>query len=170
MLNKNHNNPQVVNQIRTYGDQPESDYADCRSDQERRRFTFSGFLAGCIKRRRHTQRRESLNGFYTDWYSPKLRFMAISLILLSCGDAVFTMILLSKGATEINPLMAVLIGHDLLVFFYVKLMMTATPLILLVAHHNFKLFKRFRVENIITASVLGYCLLLIYELSLLRSM
>ncbi len=168
MSNKNHKSPRAAHLIQTYNDQ--SDYPDCQRNRQRRRFTISGFLSGCIKRRRRTQRRESSDGFYTDWYSPRLRFMAISLILLSSCDAVFTMILLGKGATEINPIMAVLIGHDLLVFFYAKLMMTATPLILLVAHHNFKLFKRFRVENVITVSVIGYCILLIYELILLSSM
>lgn len=55
-----------------------------------------------------------------DRYKPSL-FIAIMIVLgLSLLDALLTMILLSQGATELNPVMRYFLSHGPQVFIFVK--------------------------------------------------
>jgi len=73
--------------------------AERREQHDRRRHswrtvTYCGFYGR--GRRRHARR--SGHNYYLDWYDPKLVFVAIVVLLMSCLDALFTLILFSKGA------------------------------------------------------------------------
>jgi hypothetical protein len=82
---------------------------------------------------------------FLDRYSPTL-FICITLILvLSILDAVFTLYLVNKGATEINPVMAHYINVGPRAFLMVKYGLTCFSIMVLLLCSNVFL-KRFRVQ------------------------
>ena len=93
--------------------------------------------------------------------------MAILLMLLSITDSVFTLTLIARGGTEVNPFMNALLQHSVWAFTAVKMLLTAVPAIILVATGNLMLFKRWRARSILAAMVGLYLGLIGYELVLL---
>ena len=62
-----------------------------------------------------------------DRYTPKL-FLAIAVILmLSILDALFTLILIENGSSELNPVMAYFLQHGLLPFIAAKYILAVRP-------------------------------------------
>ncbi len=119
-------------------------------------------------RRRHRHRRDSdKQHAYLDRYSPVLVGITLSVLLLSCLDATFTLTLLQRGSVELNPLMAWLININPHLFVAVKLAFTGAALILLLAHTHFRVFRSIRVVYLLYLSLLLYFILTIYELVLL---
>lgn len=93
--------------------------------------------------------------------------LAILLMLLSILDSMFTLTLISRGGTEVNPFMNAMLEHSLWAFAIVKMSLTAIPAIFLVATGNLLLFKRYRAKSILAAFVGLYLGLICYELALL---
>ena len=90
-------------------------------------------------------------------------------ILLLCGaDAILTLTLIARGASEINPLMAPLVagsGHG---FVFWKFGMTAAGVVLLTVLARLRVMGR--GVGVILYIVLGlYVILIGYELFLLRN-
>lgn len=115
--------------------------------------------------RRYARRQADSENYYVDRYS--MRWVAISLAFftLCCLDAVFTLNLIRLGvATEANPVMRILMDHDITMFLVVKYVGTAFGLVVLLTHKNFKLFNRVKVSHILLGFVLMYVLLIKYEL------
>ncbi len=105
---------------------------------------------------------------YVDRYEPHLFYVAVATLLLCCTDAFFTLTLLQQGAEEINPFMALLLEMDVQLFLVTKFALTAAGLVFLVAHKNFLLFnRRLRVPHVLYAFLVGYMVLVKYELTLL---
>lgn len=93
--------------------------------------------------------------------------LAILLMCLSVADSVFTLTLISRGGTEVNPFMNALLQHSVWAFTAVKMLLTAIPATILVATGNMMLFKRWRARSILAALVGLYLGLIVYELLLL---
>lgn len=141
-----------------------------RARMDRRQsFTASPFgRAAWRGRRRGARRVEDRVNTYVDWYEPRLFYVSVAILLLCCMDAFFTLTLLQRGASELNPFMAWLLEIDVQLFLVIKLALTASGLIFLVAHKNFLLFnQRFKVPHLLYAFLAGYALLVKYELVLL---
>ena len=120
-------------------------------------------------RRRESRREHDLLDSYTDWYG-HWPFAAIFTIIVLCfADAFLTIVLLSKGAVELNSLMDWLIQKDAYLFAVVKMSMTGVALIVLVIHFNFRIYKYIAVRYLIYALVPLYSLLIFYELTLLAN-
>jgi hypothetical protein len=96
--------------------------------------------------------------------------LTISVLLLSCADALMTLRLLERGASELNAIMRVLIESDTQLFAALKMALTGAGLLFLVIHHRFRVFRRFRVDQLLCAVLLLYLLLIGYELALLQPM
>ena len=93
--------------------------------------------------------------------------MALGVMFLSVLDAVFSLRLIANGAQELNPVMAFLIEHNVLVFAWIKIAITAIVLVLLVSHANHKVFGFMRVRSVLMAGLALYVCLVTYELALL---
>lgn len=119
-------------------------------------------------RRKHIRRAEDRSGLYVDRYESELFFVVVGVVLLSSCDAFLTLILLQRGAIELNALMAVLITNDIQMFVNLKLALTSLSLILLVIYKNFKVFGRFRVYHILWLTLYCYGFLILYEITLLN--
>lgn len=120
-------------------------------------------------RRRGARRGQDDANSYVDVYEARWFYAAVGVVLLCCADAMLTLNLLQRGASEINPFMAWLlnINHDL--FFFTKLALTATGVVVLVAYKNFRLFSYIKAGHVLYAFLIGYALLIKYELMLLSA-
>ena len=136
---------------------------------DRRRFTFKTLYGTLFLRRRRTSRRDEDNiNNYIDWYGPWPLVATLIIILLSCADAFLTLILLKKGAVELNLFMDWLITKDIRLFTATKMAMTGLSLIILVMHFNFRVYRFLPVRFVVYALVPLYALLVAHEINLLN--
>jgi len=117
-------------------------------------------------RRCQIRRSSDFRSSYLDRYRPKLVYLTIAILLLSCLDATFTLNLLQRGSVELNPIMAWLIAVNPHLFVAVKLGFTAMGSILLLAHTHFLVFRSLRVVNLLYLCLFGYFALICYEIML----
>ncbi|ABA58161.1 conserved hypothetical protein [Nitrosococcus oceani ATCC 19707] len=139
-----------------------------RRSGERRVGSFPQFnYWGHQGRRGYIRRREDLANSYLDKYPASLWWLIVAVLILCFMDAIFTLSLLQHGAKEINPLMAELINFSIPLFAGVKMAVTGVGLVGLIIHHNFIVFRIFRVQQFIYGFLLLYSGLVVYESFLL---
>ena len=139
-----------------------------RREDDRRRFSIRTlFGAMFLYRRRDCRRHQDSTNSYTDWYGPWPLVATLVIIILCFVDAFLTLILLSKGAVELNVFMDVLIKKDIQLFTIVKMAVTGIALIVLVMHFNFRIYKIIAVRYLIYAFVPLYMLLIAHEINML---
>ncbi len=105
----------------------------------------------------------------TDWFHPQWLVTTILILLLCVTDAILTLTLLGRGATEINPVMALLVtgsGHD---FAIVKLGLTILGVVVLTAFARLRVFGSVGVGVVLYVVLAGYAVLVGYEVWLLRN-
>ena len=109
---------------------------------ERRHASLQTFWGALSHQRRRLMRRtdDQVNN-YIDWYGHWPLAATFTIILLCFADAFLTIVLLSKGAVELNILMDWLIQHDVHTFAVVKMATTGIALIVLVMHFNFRIYR-----------------------------
>ncbi len=95
--------------------------------------------------------------------------IAVVILSLCAADAVLTLALISQGALEANPVMAVFVRGSAGAFAAVKLGLTAAGVILLLAVARVRAFGRLPVGSLLYAVLTGYALLVAYELRMLYS-
>ncbi len=137
--------------------------AERRSD-ERRTHSFWSFTYGSFRpRRRHGRRDGDHDRVFLDWHEPRVLYLVLAVVLMSCTDALFTLNLLASGAQEMNAVMNVLITHDVRTFLAVKIGTTCISAVLLavVARRQFMGF--FPVLRLLQLFCAGYAALLVYE-------
>ncbi len=89
--------------------------------------------------RRKTRRREEdkQRHFPLDLYSPRLLFVLLSILLLSCVDAYLTIALVEQNfVVEANPMMGFHLERGVLPFIINKFFLTAGSIIILCLFHN----------------------------------
>ncbi len=136
-----------------------------RRANERRTHSFWSFTYGSFRpRRRHGRRDGDHERVFLDWHEPRVLYLVLAVVLMSCTDALFTLNLLASGAQEVNVLMNALITHDVKAFLAVKIGSTCLSAVLLavVARRQFMGF--FPVVWLLQFFCAGYALLLVYEI------
>ena len=140
-----------------------------RARNERRRSVLRALWHGNFARRRHAPRRTDERHFaVTDWFHPPWLAVAIGILVLCAADALLTLVLISHGASEINPLMDPLVrgsGHS---FGYWKIGLTAMGVVILTLLARVRYWGR-AVGTILYVVLAGYAVLVGYELFLLRN-
>jgi len=121
-------------------------------------------------RRRRPARRLGERFQSLDWHSADLLAVSIGILLLSAADAFMTVTLMADGANEVNPLMAVFIYKSVTAFAAVKMLMTGAGVMLMVVLANYRFMRIVRVAVVMYALLVGYIVLLSYELWLLRGL
>lgn len=137
--------------------------AERRDGGDRRRLSLRTFMRGAVTPRRRSSRRGDEASALVDWHEPHLLFLSLSILLLSVADAFLTLALLTHGATEVNPLLAVVLADYPQAFALVKLALTGLGVIVLVALARAKIFRIIRVSTIIHWCLLAYVALIAYE-------
>ncbi|MGA7537269.1 MAG: DUF5658 family protein [Steroidobacteraceae bacterium] len=147
---------------------------DCEAGRERRRGpdrrtrVARALVYGSFYPRRLGPRRDGEHGLGAiDWHHPWW-FAIATLILLCCAaDAVLTVVLISRGAYELNPLLAPLIGGSGVLFAVLKIGLTGVGVVLLTLLSRVRAFGRMPVALLLYGVLGGYGALILYELGLL---
>ena len=138
--------------------------SDSRLDPDRREFSWRTVVYGFLRSRRRDSRRDSeSNPMFVDWHHPWLFFLATGIMFMSGLDAFFTLQLLDRGAIEVNPVMALMIGQGTLAFASSKMVLTGVCVLALVFLSRSRFLNRFRTGLILTAFFSFYAVLICYE-------
>ena len=132
---------------------------------------FCAYHLGIRPGRRVNDRRstkERCGAAYVDRYADHLMFCVLGILVLSICDAIFTLKILAQGGDELNWFMAILIEDSIEKFIAVKMALTSLALIMLVIHHNVRVFYEMRVRHLKYTMLIGYGVLIGYELYLLE--
>ena len=152
-------------------DSGEDSAAERRTREDRRRHSWRTLTyCGLQGRGRRRQVRRDGHSYYLDWYKPSLVFTGLTVLLLSCLDALLTLTLLNRGAYEANLLMARLLETSDAVFVITKVAVTAIGIVFLLMHSHFRLLNITSGKHLLQFLVPVYGLLVIYELFLLGVM
>lgn len=139
-----------------------------RRAAERRDAGLRSLAYGGVRPRRRSARRQGdhQQGFL-DWHEPRVLYLALAVLLMSCADALLTLNILEAGGREVNGLMDWLIRRDTNSFVATKIAITGVGVILLVLAVNRHFLGRVPVIQLLRAFCFGYAALLAWELFLL---
>ena len=132
--------------------------------------TLGSFLKGGVTPRRRGGRRADEQHLPIDWHEPYLLFLALMILLLSVADAFLTLTLIMGGAHEANPLLAFVLREHPDLFAAVKMGLTGSGVLVLVAVARARLFRIMRVGLVLQGVFVGYVALIAYEWWLLRTL
>jgi hypothetical protein len=143
--------------------------AERRNQPERRRRLWWSLIYGSFRpRRRRPSRRGGESSYQAvDWHGAHLWAISIGILILSVADAFLTVALLSGGAIEANPLMAMVVGRNATLFAATKVALTGTSVMLLVFLARYRFLRFVRVEVILYCVLGAYVLLMCHEIGLL---
>ncbi len=143
-----------------------------RGRPDRRRRIWWSALYGSFRPRRRSPSRRTQDGRYhaIDWHGAHLWAVSIGILTFSVADAFLTMNLMSRGAIEMNPLMAAVIGRDVTVFAAIKMAITGVSLMLLVFLARYRFMRVVRVEVMLYCVFAAYLVLICHELRMLRQL
>lgn len=145
-------------------------FPERRSGIERRHHSVAAYWRGALNPRRRAGRRTTDHTYpIVDWHSPRVLALVMLILGLSTLDGVLTLLLISQGANEVNPVMALFVPHNLGWFAAVKLGLTSLGAAVLVACARMKLFRLFPGELLLYLVVACYVALVGYELFLLEN-
>jgi hypothetical protein len=114
-----------------------------------------------VGRRRAFRREEEGGNAYVDRYSPRMAAALVAIMVLCVLDALFTLLYLQRGGTELNPLMAAAIEMGVVPFLAIKNGLTIVGVLFLCLHKNFR-----HVKPVIAGVLVLYTLLMAYHLYL----
>ncbi|MFC1602630.1 DUF5658 family protein [Pseudomonadota bacterium] len=140
-----------------------------RRTTERRTQEISPFSHYRLLGRRRELRRnsgEEAVAEHLDLYPRRFMAVAVSIMLLCLMDAINTLYLLERGASEVNPVMDLLIQQSPQLFIMCKLLLTSLGMIMLMAYHNAKISIGIRVRSLLYAVLVSYAALIVYQWSL----
>ena len=143
-------------------------HSDERRRSERRQHVLRALIHGSLRPRRRGPRRVGEHGVSAvDWHHPQWLAIAVLIVLFSCSDALLTLMLVERGAYEVNPLMAPLVGGSAAVFALVKIGLTAAGVVLLTQLARIRAFGRIPVGLLLYTVLTFYGALIFYEFRLL---
>ena len=139
-----------------------------RRGGDRRQQILRALLQGHLWQRRRNLRRGEANQLGSiDWHEPQWLAAALLIMLLSVADAALTLSLLNHGATELNPLMRMVVMGSDRSFVYLKLGITAITVTMLVLLIRVRTFGRQLAGPLLLLTALSYSVLVSYEYWLL---
>jgi len=137
---------------------------DRRNSANRRGGLLRAFLYGNFRPRRRSSRRQAdAHDYWFDWHEPRVLYLALGILLLSCTDALFTLNLLLAGAGEANALMASMLEIGTDSFVIGKICITSCSVVVLVVVARRSFVGPFNVEHLLQTIFAGYVLLISYE-------
>ena len=142
-----------------------------RHRPDRRRRLWWSLLYGSFNpRRRRPSRRLDESRFQTlDWYAAHLLAVSLGILILNVADAFLTVALISGGAIEVNPVMAVLVSGSVAMFVTLKMAVTGTSVVLMVFLARYRLMRLVRVDFVLYVIFVAYAALIVYELQMLQT-
>jgi Domain of unknown function (DUF5658) len=137
--------------------------------ERRKRIWWSLVYGGFHPRRRRPPRREAdVRIHVLDWHGAHLWAASVSILILSVVDAFLTVMLMSGGAVEVNPIMAVFVGRNVAVFAGFKMAITGISVMVMVYLARYRFMRLVRVDVILYCILLAYATLVVHEVGMLR--
>lgn len=137
---------------------------------DRRQQGLRALLHGSLHPRRHGPRRASDRTVSAvDWHHAQWLAIALLIVLCSCGDAFLTLLLMERGAREVNPAMAPLVAESAAAFAGVKIALTGVGVVLLTQLAHLRAFGRIPVGVVLYLVLALYSALIFYEFQLLEA-
>ena len=134
-------------------------------------YVLRALLLGSFNPRRRVPRRADEHAVSAvDWHHPQWLAIAMLILLFSCTDALLTLMLIERGASEANPLMAPLVGGSGVAFALVKIGLTAGGVVLLTQLARMRAFGRIPVGVLLYTVLAIYGALIAYEFGLLNAL
>jgi ABC-type amino acid transport system permease subunit len=142
-----------------------------RRPADRRTRTVRALIYGSFNPRRQGSRREGEQSLAAvDWHHPQWLAVAMLTLLMCVADALLTITLLQRGAYEANPLMEPLVHGSPLAFASIKFGLTASGLVILILLARVRLFRNVPVAFVLYGVLVGYAVLIGYELWMLETL
>jgi Domain of unknown function (DUF5658) len=137
----------------------------------RRRLWWSVVYGSFNPRRRRPSRRTDESRYHgLDWHSANLWAVSVAILILCVADAFLTVTLMSGGAVEVNPVMALFVGNNVAVFAGLKMAVTGIGILLLVFLARYRFMRLVRVDVILYCVLIAYVALLFHEIGMLRQL
>jgi hypothetical protein len=133
------------------------------SPTDRRALTWRTLLASGLTPRRRGGRRASDQDLPVDFHDRRLLVPVLLMLALSVMDGFLTVTLMKDGATEANPLLALVLDEHPQLFAAIKMALTGGGAVLLVALAKARVFRVVRVSAILYGLVAAYFVLVVYE-------
>jgi hypothetical protein len=139
-----------------------------RRSSDRRRHSLWSFLYGGVRPRRRAGRRHGdEQRIFLDWHEPRVLYLALAIVLMSCVDALFTLNLLAVGGEELNVVMRLLLDQDVRWFLWTKIGLTGAGVVGLVLGSRRLLLGRLPVLWLMRVFCAAYVALIGWEVYLL---
>jgi len=156
-----------------YADSPEPPDAANRRGKDRRSNHKARLKYLLFNGRREQNRRDedSHKVFLFDRYNPRLFAAITAILMLSIFDALLTLILIDKGSTELNPVMAYFLQHGLLPFIIAKYLLTSIGVVTLLIFKNvFLTGFNIYTHSLFSAVIVAFSAVIVWELFLIIRM
>ena len=148
----------------------ESSYKEKRLGIDRRTNNKSRLKYLLFNGRRVSSRREDDGGraIIFDRYHQNLFLAITAILILSILDAVLTLIVIQRGATELNPVMAYFLEHGTPTFIVAKYVLTSIGVLILLIFKNVFLTKiKIYTHSLFPCVILVFSVVIAWELFLI---
>ena len=141
-----------------------------RSGTDRRKTPLSVFNPFCAARRRELRRQSDRSQLkLLDHYNPKILYLVTLILILSMIDALFTLLLMERGARELNPVMTFFLQYGPLVFMTAKHILTSMSVVIIVLLYHIRIQRmKFQLGHLLYFFAGGFGITLIWELTLIK--
>jgi len=141
-----------------------------RSGLDRRKNLPTLFSKYWVTGMRSVPRRQEdrLSPKIVDRYSKKILAIILFILGLSILDAAFTLVLVERGAKELNPFMAYYLERSPFIFFCIKYMLTSASVLLILFIKDFYIFKtKFKAKILLFLFPIPFVFVIHWQLGLL---
>ena len=150
----------------------ESPYKDKRRGIDRRTNNKARLKYLLFNGRRERFRRDEDKGkaFIFDRYNHKFFLAITAILILSILDAVLTLVVIQRGASELNPVMAYFLEHGTLTFIVAKYVLTSIGVLILLIFKNVFLTKlKMYTHSLFPCVIFVFSIVIAWELFLIYS-
>ena len=141
-----------------------------RSGRDRRQNVQAQFKYFLINGRREVARREEdkARSYFFDRYNHRMFVAITAILMLSIFDALLTLILIERGASELNPVMAYFLEYGPLSFIVAKYILTSVGVIILLIFKNVFINKiNLHTHSLFGCVIFAFLTVIVWELFLL---
>ena len=167
MMRENEKNKTLpTDAVRRSGGEKRRDTDRRKNHKERLKYLL---FKGRRERVRRDEDRERVIIF--DRYTPKLFATIAVILMLSILDALFTLILIENGSSELNPVMAYFLQHGFLPFILAKYILTCIGVVILLIFKNVFLTRaKIYAHSLFSAVIVTFLVVIAWEIFLLTRM
>jgi hypothetical protein len=122
------------------------------------KYTFVG-------KRKAARRKNEMENYYVDQYEKKYIVLFGFVLIFSIFDTLLSLEIVELGGNEINPILGSLMNKNVVLALTIKYLVTATAILIILIHKNFRILKIIKVSSVITMIFIIYFVVFVYECS-----